>query len=705
MSSRRGQVLSWFSSIPGSRAWPWPPSGSRVSCAAGGISVISIRSPVCEVANERCLHLHEMKTCGISVFPAPAVSSRCNRATHVGTPTFKVVWPTMNASQRLPRTMSAAAEVAEKSRPAPRPSTRRLQATVRGSAVISLLRIEQDGAYVALLSRSSSSQGHPPSQENGSHRQRSVPPEGQANAPASQQSNSQGREAREATWLVSGVTRWRRQLDVIISNLIERSVDDLDAAVRQILRMAVFEVVHSDLADHAISAHVELCSVAGHSRAAGLVNAALRRLVRARAEGSLDALIPQLPTPYDGDAPEGRKALRQRARAVAIATSHPTWLVSRWLKQLGEQATVALCQHNNRAAPEYGVRVNTRRASVAALQRRLEEAGADVQRSALLPADFLRVTRGMQAVLRCGCLEEGTASVQDEAAGLVVAAALRPLPHSTLLDTCAAPGGKALAAAAGMRSAARAAQRGGEGPGADEEPSAGLVVAADSSGARLRLVGRAAELWELQGAVVTVAGDLRERASSRGFDMHGVSHPGLETSAGQPWQFDAVLVDAPCSGTGVLCKRADMRWKRSAQHVAELVELQRELLAAALRCVLPGGVLVYSTCSLEAEENEQQVEWLLAQFPGVLRVERITAADLEAAGVPAGGAGGASTVVAGAHAGSGILTGRGFLRCLPHVHGCDGSFAARLRVVAQLGSAEAEGGTAQTGKGTAQLPV
>lgn len=119
-----------------------------------------------------------------------------------------------------------------------------------------------------------------------------------------------------------------------------------------------------------------------------------------------------------------------------------------------------------------------------------------------------RVTKGMQAVLKSGCMAEGLASVQDEAAGLVVALALRPQPHEALLDTCAAPGGKALFAAARMRAAARA---GAAGPTEDTPP--GLVVAADISDARLRLIHGAARLWGLEASVATVVGDLRERST------------------------------------------------------------------------------------------------------------------------------------------------------------------------------------------------
>lgn len=156
--------------------------------------------------------------------------------------------------------------------------------------------------------------------------------------------------------------------------------------------------------------------------------------------------------------------------------------------------------------------------------------------------------------------------------------------------------------------------------------------------------------------------------------MHGVSHPALPPGGTEARQFDAVLVDAPCSGTGVLCKRADLRWQRTPEQVDALTALQRQLLAAAVPCVRPGGVLVYSTCSLEAQENELQVEWLLGQFPGVVEVERITDADLEGAGVPGGPGTGAPS------AGGSVVSEEGYLRCLPHMHGCDGSFAARLRV-------------------------
>ena len=129
------------------------------------------------------------------------------------------------------------------------------------------------------------------------------------------------------------------------------------------------------------------------------------------------------------------------------------------------------------------------------------------------------------------------------------------------------------------------------------------------------------------------------------------------TEARQPWQYDRVLLDAPCSGTGVLAKRADLRWRRTPEELRQLAALQGELLDAAAGLVAPGGLLVYSTCSIEQEENEQQVAAFLARQPGY---------ELEA--VPAG---------------TGVppqcLAPDGCLRMLPHVHGTDGAFAARLR--------------------------
>jgi 16S rRNA (cytosine967-C5)-methyltransferase len=233
------------------------------------------------------------------------------------------------------------------------------------------------------------------------------------------------------------------------------------------------------------------------------------------------------------------------------------------------------------------------------------------------------VERGLAAAR--AALAAGDAALQDEAAAAVVALAA-PRPGDAVLDVCAAPGGKALFAAARM---------GG----------VGRLVARDASAARLvRVAAAAAAQGVPRPFLTTVVGD--------GLDL---AHD--EECAGK---FDVVLLDAPCSGTGVLAKRADLRWRRTEADVVAAADLQGRLLAAAATAVRRGGVLVYSTCSVEADENENVVAAFLASGAGAAF----------AVDPPPPGALPASVVTEG-----------GCLQTLPHVHGTDGAFGVRLRRV------------------------
>ncbi|WP_412067617.1 16S rRNA (cytosine(967)-C(5))-methyltransferase RsmB [Rubrivirga sp. IMCC43871] len=293
------------------------------------------------------------------------------------------------------------------------------------------------------------------------------------------------------------------------------------------------------------------------------------------------------------------------ADALAIRYSHPTWTVRRWLARWGEDATRAFLEATN-ARGGYTVRA----VDPEALAPRLAELGVEADRLEAAP-DFFRVDR-LQPILRSGLIEEGVCAVQDVAAGLVVHV-LDPQAGERVLDAAAAPGGKAVYAALRM----------GE----------GQVVALDVSEAKARLVRQSAER-QGAGLVRAVVGDL--------------------ATWGADGPFDRVLLDAPCSGSGVLSKRADLRWRRSPEQLGELADLQDRLLDAASRHVRPGGLLVYSTCSVEPEENDDRVETFLAGHPD-FTVEPV--ADF----VPAP-----------------FVDGPVY-RALPHVHGTDGAFAVRLR--------------------------
>ena len=210
-------------------------------------------------------------------------------------------------------------------------------------------------------------------------------------------------------------------------------------------------------------------------------------------------------------------------------------------------------------------------------------------------------------------MSRGICSVHDESAGLVVAL-LDPKPGEIILDTCAAPGGKALAAACRMQ-------------------GSGQLHAWDIHPNRLLKVDESAHVQGLENIHTRVV-DLLDPP-----EMHA----------------DRVLLDVPCTGTGVMNKRADLRWRRSETDLRDLIKLQQSLLDAAAPRVRPGGLLVYSTCSIEPEENELQVDSFSERHPN-FTLEH--AEDL----LPAK-----------------VVTPMGYMATLPHRHGTDGAFAARLR--------------------------
>ncbi len=404
------------------------------------------------------------------------------------------------------------------------------------------------------------------------------------------------RDKRQLTDLVAGVTRWRRWLDFVIEQFARRPVDKLDSPVRQMLRLGVYEMTVRSRPVHAVvNEYVTLAGRLARPQAKGFINAVLRRVSEHKDE---------LPEPQMADP----------AQRLGIRFSHPTWMVRRWLARYGDEATRTILAWNNKR-PVFGVRVNTLRTDRAAVESQLTDRTVDWSASAVLD-DFLRV-ESVQPLLQSGLLLDGLVHVQDESAGLVVRV-LDPQPDETVVDACAAPGGKTLYACTRM---------------ADR----GRILALDANAARLRLAEKSAVAAGCS-IVQFVTGD----ATAPQPALAGV-------------QADRVLLDAPCTGLGVLSKRPDLRWRRSEADLAALAELQDNLLDSVSALVRPGGLLVYSTCTIEPEENDDRVDAFLRRHDNF---------EVESAApfVP-----------------TAMLTSRGFFASLPHRDGMDGAFAARLR--------------------------
>ena len=366
------------------------------------------------------------------------------------------------------------------------------------------------------------------------------------------------REAALLTELTYGVLRWRAALDWLLETVGRRRIADLPVRLRQILRVGAYQLRFLNRVPSyaAVSEAVAAAKgPGGHEGWASLSNALLRRLAERR-DG--------LPVPEMPDVTE----------RLAIAFSHPVWLVRRWLARFGEAEAAALLQADQSPAPTV-LLVNPLRADVPSAAARLAADGVEATASPLLP-DALRVREGV-SVRHHPLVAEGKLQVMDEGAALAVAL-LDPQPGETVLDACAGGGNKAARMAALMG-------------------NAGRIVALDvSERARRRL----REACDRLGATMVEpkAGDAREA------DRH------------VPEGADRVLVDAPCTGLGTLRRHPEIRWRVAETDLARLAALQRDLLRGAAAAVRPGGSLVYAVCSTEPEEGEAVGKAFSSAAPG-----------------------------------------------------------------------------------------
>ena len=364
-----------------------------------------------------------------------------------------------------------------------------------------------------------------------------------------------GADAALCSRIVYGVLQNQLLLDHYISAYCSQKPDHLQPPLLDILRIGAYQILFLDkIPDSAaVNESVELAKIFKRGQAAGLVNAVLRKISKNKDN------LPEIP----GQNPE---------RTLSIRYSHPRWLVKRLLPILGVEETEKFLAANNDVAP-MTVQVNPLKTSVEKLTAELTEAGVTVKPHAWVP-DCLELS-GTGGLTALRAFRDGDFMVQDPAARLVSLIA-DVKPGQRVLDVCAAPGGKSFSAAFAMG-------------------NQGSIQSCDLHENKLKRVRESAERLGIT-CIEAAPADGR------------VFKPEWENA------FDVVLVDAPCSGLGIIRKKPDTRYKK-ADELFALPVIQTAILENAARYVAPGGTLVYSTCTILPEENEQVSDAFLAEHP------------------------------------------------------------------------------------------
>lgn len=359
--------------------------------------------------------------------------------------------------------------------------------------------------------------------------------------------------------LIYGVLRWRGRLDYILSHFSDRSLKQIEPGVLNILRLGLFQILYLDrIPDSAtVNTAVELTRRVGVSRAAGFVNALLRNA----AANHMSVVFPALKS--------------DPVVFFAVVHSLPAWLARRWLQRYKPDTLLTLCDTIN-AIPPITIRANTLKTT---RQQLLLSLANDVEHVAATPdtPDGITLNKLKRAIPDLPAFKAGWFQVQDAAAQLV-SLLLDPQPGESVLDACAGLGGKTAHLAQLMQ-------------------NKGRIVAIDRDQMKLQQLG-----MEMQRLGISIVHAYRYNLAS-------------PLKPDQQKQFDRILLDAPCSGLGVLRRNPDIKWKSSAADLKRHARVQQQLLDNLAPHVKPDGVLVYAVCSIEPEENEGVIDPFLKNHP------------------------------------------------------------------------------------------
>ena len=399
--------------------------------------------------------------------------------------------------------------------------------------------------------------------------------------------------------IVFGVTRWRKKLDHVISHFSNTPFENLHPVVRNVLRMGLFQIQHLDRipVSAAVNTSVDLAKANAHAQLANFVNAVLRKATQE---------IDSVPYPDPEASP---------VESMAVEKSFPEWLIERWFLRFGMEETGRLCDSINQIAP-ITVRVNTLRTNRDKLVKSLEGETGRVWTTSV-SEDGVVFSSPKRPLPELAAFRLGWFQVQDEAAQLATRL-LEPLPGEKVLDACAGLGGKTGYIAQMMENRGRVAAM-----DIGKDKLARLVAEMD------RLIIKNATPY-----------------------VHDFEEP----LRGRPYRhYDRILLDAPCSGLGVLRRNPDSKWRAQPDSFADCARRQGRFLDNLSRSVKSGGTLVYVVCSMEPEETDGVVDTFLESHPE-FTIKKPPQDLLEKA--------------------PSLFTKRGFFRSYPHLHDMDGFFAA-----------------------------
>lgn len=376
------------------------------------------------------------------------------------------------------------------------------------------------------------------------------------------------------TELVYGTLQQQRLIDFYLQPFLKQDIDKLEHWVKQLLRISLYQFMFLDrVPEHAIVHEaVEISKHLGHKGITGMVNGVLRNFLRS----------PRV----------SLETIKNPVEQLAVRTSHPTWLVQRWVEQLGMDTATKVCEENNRS-PKLTIRVNLLKSTRSEIKDQLEQQGYMVKETTHSPIGLIVESNKehVGTLTNSSLFLEGYITIQDESS-MLIAPLLDPQPGMKVLDACAAPGGKTTHLAEMMK-------------------NEGEILALDLHPHKVKLIQASARRLEID-IIHTKALDARKLP-----DLY------MENGIVQP-SFDRILLDAPCSGFGVIRRKPDIKWKKKEEDIEQISQIQYKLLSQVSKLLKKDGQLVYSTCTIELAENELLIQRFLTEHTEYVRDDHST---------------------------------------------------------------------------------